>query len=59
MLIGKAIRDKDKSTLLVIPAVTAKKLQIEISKVTMLLLNNFSGNRPLVVPIFHNEIVIE
>jgi hypothetical protein len=40
MLIGKAIRDKNKSTLLVISAVTAKKLQIEISKVTMLLLDN-------------------
>ena len=59
-LIGKTIRDDDSnSTALIIPKEFAKALDIENSKVSILLLNDFSGNRHLVVSKYHHEIVIE
>ncbi len=59
-LIGKTIRDIDNnSTALVIPMEFAKELDIENSKVTMFLLNDFDGNKHLIVSKYYNEIVID
>ena len=57
-VIGRTYRG-DESTLLVIPNELAKNLQIENSKVSLLLLNDFDGNKHLVVTKFQKEIVIE
>lgn len=58
-LIRRTYRIDDKSTLLIIPVEIAKKLQIENPKVSMLLLDDFEGNRHPVVSKYYNEIVIE
>ncbi len=59
-LIGKTIRDNDKnSTALIIPKQFARLLDIENSKVTISLLDDFIGNRYLVVSKHHNDIVLE
>ncbi len=59
-LIGKTIRDIDNNlTALVIPKEFAKELNIENSKVSMCLLNDFDGNKYLVVSKHYNEIVID
>ncbi len=58
-LTGRTFRNDDKSTLLAIPNELAKSLQIENSKVSMLLSYDFDGNKHLLVTKFHNEIVIE
>jgi hypothetical protein len=50
-LTGRTYRDDDESTLYVIPADLAKSLQIENSKVSMSPLDDFRGNRLLVVSI--------
>ncbi len=57
-VIGRTCRD-DKSTLLVIPTELARDLQIENSKVTMSLLDDFGGNKHLVVTKYYEKIVIE
>ncbi len=57
--IGRTYRNDDKSTLLVIPAEIAKNLQIESSKVSMSLLDDFKGNKHLVVSNHYHEIVID
>ncbi len=57
-LIGKPIRDIDNnSTALIIPKKFAKELDIENSKVSMSLLDDFSGNRYLIISKFHKEFV--
>ncbi len=58
-LIGRTYRNDNKSTLLVIPADLAKILQIENSKVSMSLLNDFHGNKHLMVSKHYDEIVID
>ncbi|MEJ7642736.1 MAG: hypothetical protein WKF36_11190 [Candidatus Nitrosocosmicus sp.] len=59
-LIGKTIRDNDNSsTVLIIPKEFAKELGIENSKVSMSLLDDFQGNRHLIVTKFYKDIVIE
>lgn len=59
-LIGKTIRDIDSnSTVLIIPSEFAKALGIENSRVLILLLDSFDGNRHLVVSKYHMEIVID
>ncbi len=51
--------DYDGSTELSIPKEFAKALDIENSRVLMSLLDDFSGNRHLVVTKYYNEIVID
>lgn len=58
-LTGKTFRNEDKSTLLAIPNELAKRLQIENSKVSMLLSYDFDGNKHLAVSKYHKEIVID
>ncbi len=59
-LIGKTIRDNDDdSTALIIPEEYAIALGIESSKVSMSLLDDFSGNRYLIVSKYRHEIVID
>ncbi len=59
-LLGKTIRDIDNSsTALVIPMEFAKELDIENTNVTIFMLNDFDGNKHLVVSKYHNEIVID
>jgi hypothetical protein len=60
-LIGKTIKidDGNNSTALIIPKEFAKALGIENSKVSMSLLDDFSGNRCLIVSKHYNEIVID
>jgi hypothetical protein len=61
-LIGKTIRDNDNdsdSTALIIPEEFAIALGIESSKVSMPILDDFSGNRYLIVSKYHHEIVID
>jgi hypothetical protein len=60
-LIGKTIKidDENISTALIIPKEFAKELGIENSKVSMSLLDDFSGNRHLLVTKYHDEIVID
>ncbi len=53
---GRTYRTKDKSTLLVIPEDLAKHLQIENSKVSMSLLDDFSGNKHLALSKYYHEI---
>jgi hypothetical protein len=56
MLIGKTIRDdKNNSTALII----SKELDIENSKVSISLLDDFSGNRHLLVSKYYNELVMD
>lgn len=58
-LIGKTIRDIDNnSTALIIPKEFAKELDIKNSKVSMSLLDDFGGNKHLVVTKYHKEIVL-
>lgn len=59
-LIGKTLRDVDDNSIaLIIPKVFARKLQIENSKVSMSLFDDFSGNKHLVVSKHYHEIVID
>lgn len=59
-LIGKTIKDIDNnSTALVIPKEYVKELDIENSKISMSLLDDFSGNRYLIVTKYYNEIVMD
>jgi hypothetical protein len=59
-LIGKTIRDNDNdSTALILPEEFAIALGIESSKVSKSLLDDFSGNRYLMVSKYHHEIVID
>ena len=59
-LIGNTMRDIDNnSTALIIPKEFAKELDIENSKVSMSLLDDFQGNRHLVVSKYYKEIAIE
>jgi hypothetical protein len=59
-LIGKTIRDiEDNSTALIIPKEFTKVLGIENSKVSMSFLDDFGGNKHLVVTKYYNEIVID
>lgn len=59
MSIGKTIRDNDNnSTALIIPNEFAKSLDIENSKVLMSMLNDFDGNRHLLISKYYKEIVI-
>lgn len=58
ILIGRTYSNPDNSLTLTIPKEFAKGSGIENSKVTMFLLDDFEGNRHLVVSKFHKEIVI-
>lgn len=59
-LIGKTIRDNDNdSTSLIIPEEYAIALGIESSKVSMPLLDDFSGDRYLIVSKYHHKIMID
>ena len=58
-LTGRTFRNDDKSTLLAIPNELAKSLQIENSKVSMLLSCDFDGNKHLAISKYHKEIVID
>ncbi len=58
--IGKTIRDKENNSIaLIIPNELAKELDIENSKVSMFLLDDFSGNWHLIITKYYNEIVID
>ncbi len=58
--IGKTIRDKENNSIaLIIPNEFAKELDIENSKVSMFLLDDFSGNWHLIITKYYNEIVID
>ncbi len=60
ILIGKTIRDnEDNSTALIIPKEFTRALDIENSKVSISLLDDFHGNRHLIVTKYNKEIVIE
>ncbi len=59
-LIGRTCRnDLDSSISLDIPKEFAEQLKIGNSKVSMSLLNDFDGNKHLVVTKYYNEIVID
>lgn len=59
-LIGRTIRDDNKnSTALIIPKEFVRLMDIENSKVSMSVLEDFEGDRYLIVSKFHNEIVME
>ena len=59
-LTGRTCRNEyDSSTTLVIPKEFAKELDIESSKVSMSLLDDFGGNKHLVISKYYKEIVIE
>lgn len=58
--IGKTIRDiENNSTALIIPNEFAKGIDIENSKVSMFLLDDFQGNKHLIVSKHYKEIVIK
>ena len=59
ILIGRAYNNSDNSLTPAIPKEFAKESDIENSKVSMSLLDDFSGNRYLKVTKFHSEITIE
>ena len=60
MLIGKIVRDNDNDCIaLIIPKEFVKQLGIENSKVSMSLLDDFDGDKYLIVTKYHNEIVME
>ncbi len=58
-IIGRTYRNDDKYTSLIIPKELAKALGIENSKVSMSLLDDFDGNRHLLVSKYYSEIVID
>ena len=58
LLIGKTIRDIDNnSTALIIPKELAKELDIENTKVSTFLWDDFDGKKHLVVTKYYNEIL--
>ena len=57
--IGRTYSNSDNSLTLTIPKEFAKELDIENSKVSMFLLDDFQGNRHLLVTKYYNEIVMD
>ena len=58
-LIGRTYRNDDTCTILIIPKEFAKEMDIENSKVSMSMLDDFGGNRYFIVSKFYSEITIE